>query len=80
MAREVLIISIVLICVGYYLIKDLYKSKLKYKQGNESEISNVKHQINQLSTQIQQQEDRIKTLEAIVTDEGYEIKKQFKQL
>ncbi|MGJ8691923.1 MAG: hypothetical protein ACSHW0_05540 [Thalassotalea sp.] len=75
-----MVVLIVFISVGFGVMFDMYKKHLEFKakmlkhnQSSDAENSELKQQVNKLET-------RIQVLEKIVTDEGYQVKKEINGL
>ncbi|MCF2856227.1 hypothetical protein L1286_02000 [Pseudoalteromonas sp. SMS1] len=76
MSGTTMVFLIVLVSVGFGVIRDLYS---KYLQAKKMSGLN-KQESEQLKTEIEQLKERIAVLEKIVTDEGYQVDKKIKSL
>ncbi len=80
MSGTTMVVAIVFISVGFGVLYDMYKRHLEFKekslghnqQDTESNIA--------LRKQVEILEERIEVLEKIVTDEGYSVQKEIKNL
>jgi len=80
MNGSAMIVAIVFISVGFGVMYDMYKKHLEFKiktlehnKKNDEKNISLKQQVNLL-------EERIKVLETIVTDEGYQVQKDINNL
>ncbi|MBQ4812412.1 hypothetical protein A7985_18310 [Pseudoalteromonas luteoviolacea] len=76
MSATTMVFLIVLVSIGFGVIRDLYG---KYLQAQKLGGLN-KQESEQLKTEITQLKDRVAVLEKIVTDEGYQVDKKIKRL
>lgn len=70
------VFGMVVIIVVASLVAGLVKEWIKTKEKPEVDLSGVEGRINQLENL----EERIRVLEAIVTDKGYDLKKKIDDL
>ncbi len=80
MTGTTMVVAIVFITVSFGAIYDMYKKHLDFKaktldHNNRSDLEN-----SDLQQKVNTLEERIKVLEKIVTDEGYQIQKDIKNL
>ncbi|MCG9757965.1 MULTISPECIES: hypothetical protein [Pseudoalteromonas] len=76
MSGTTMVFLIVLICVGSGIISEIYKRRLEFKKMD----SHSKEEREQLQSEINALKSRVATLEQIVTDEGYQVKKDINRL
>lgn len=79
MDGSTMVVLIVLVSVGFGTLYDMYNKHLKLKEkelqaGKSSQSSGV------LEAKIAQMEERIRVLEAIITDEGYQLSQKISAL
>jgi len=76
MSGTTMVVLIVLLSVGFGVLSDMYNKHLKFKEKS------LKHSVgsDELKQQIAQLSERVKTLEKIVTDEGYQVSKEIDKL
>jgi len=79
------VFDMVAIIVIFGVIGEMFRNYLKYKQGRSDfdgdELTGMMNDSNNRHKQkIAQLEERIKVLERIVTDDKYDLKKQFDDL
>lgn len=80
MSGTVMVVAIVFISVGFGVMYDMYKKHLEFKERTMKHNSQSDEHSLLLKKQIEQLEERVQTLEKIVTDEGYAIQKEINQL
>ncbi|MDW7548110.1 hypothetical protein HUZ36_14570 [Pseudoalteromonas sp. McH1-7] len=76
MSGTTMVFLIVLICVGGGIISEMYKRRLEFKKAG----THTKEQQAQLQAEINALKSRVAALEQIVTDEGYQLKKDIDNL
>lgn len=80
MDKYTMVVAIVAITVTFGFLFDVYKKHMQYK---EKQLNNEKASSNEnqaLQAKVVKLESRIEVLERIVTDEGYQVKKEINNL
>ena len=80
MTGPTMVVLIVFISVGFGVIFDMYKKHLEFKERTLNHNSKTDESNIALKKQVSSLEERIKVLEAIVTDEGYNVQKEINKL
>jgi phage shock protein C len=80
MTGTTMVVMIVLISVGFGVIYDMYKKHLEFKERTLQHNSNSTEQSIAMKKQVQALTKRVQVLEKIVTDEGYNVKKEIDDL
>ena len=80
MSGTAMVVAIVFISVGFGVIFDMYKKHLEFKEKTLNHNSQNSEQVIAMKQQIQTLEERMQVLEKIVTDEGYQLKKEINKL
>lgn len=80
MTGTTMIVLIVFISVGFGVMFDMYKKHLEFKTKALAHNSNNNEQNQHLSLQVNELKERVAVLEKIVTDEGYQVKKDINNL
>ncbi|ATD05900.1 MULTISPECIES: hypothetical protein [Pseudoalteromonas] len=76
MSGTTMVFLIVLISVGGGILSEMYKRRLEYKKLD----SQSQKERDQLHTELNALKSRVAILEQIVTDEGYQVKKDINNL
>lgn len=80
MSRELMIVLIVLIGVLYAFFNNRQKINNELAKQKKTKEAEQQSGLASLTEKVDVLEKRVQVLEKIVTDEGYEIKKQFNKL
>jgi len=80
MTGTTMVVMIVLISVGFGVMYDMYKKHLEFKERTLKHNSASSEQNNTLKRQVVDLTERVQILEKIITDEGYNVKKEIDQL
>lgn len=80
MSGTAMVVAIVFISVGFGVMFDMYKKHLEFKEKTLNHNSQTKEQTIAMMKQVQTLEERMQVLEKIVTDEGYDVKKEINKL
>ena len=80
MSGTAMVVAIVFISVGFGVMFDMYKKHLEFKEKTLNHNSQSNEQAIALTKQVQTLEARMRVLEKIVTDEGYDLKKEINKL
>ena len=80
MTGTTMVVLIVLISVGFGVMYDMYKKHLEFKERTLNANSKNVEQNSVLKKQVAELEERIKVLEKIVTDEGYQVQQEINKL
>ncbi|MEH6594788.1 MAG: hypothetical protein V7736_04470 [Colwellia polaris] len=80
MSGTAMVVAIVFISVGFGVMFDMYKKHLEFKEKTLNNNSQTKEQAIAMMKQVQTLEERMQVLEKIVTDEGYDVKKEINKL
>ena len=80
MSGTAMVVAIVFISVGFGVMFDMYKKHLEFKEKTLNHNSQTKEQAIAMMKQVQTLEERMQVLEKIVTDEGYDVKKEIDNL
>jgi hypothetical protein len=80
MSGTAMVVAIVFISVGFGVMFDMYKKHLEFKEKTLNNNSQTKEQAIAMMKQVQTLEERMQVLEKIVTDEGYDVKKEINRL
>jgi hypothetical protein len=80
MSGTAMVVAIVFISVGFGVMFDMYKKHLEFKEKTLNHNSQTKEQAIAMMKQVQTLEERMQVLEKIVTDEGYDVKKEINKL
>ena len=76
MSGTTMIVIIVFLGIAY----DMYSRHLKFKERTMKHNQVNDETIEKMAQEIKVLQERIQVLEAIVTDEGYQVKKEINQL
>jgi len=71
---------VVIVCVVSGVLYKMYNRYLEYKSQTLNESKTDHEENNQLKIQINTLTERVQVLEKIVTDEGYQVQKDIKNL
>ncbi|AWB56959.1 MULTISPECIES: hypothetical protein [unclassified Colwellia] len=80
MSGTAMVVAIVFISVGFGVMFDMYKKHLEFKEKTLNHNSQSNEQAIAMTKQVQTLEARMRVLEKIVTDEGYDLKKEINKL
>lgn len=80
MSGTAMVVAIVFISVGFGVMFDMYKKHLEFKEKTLNHNSHSNEQAIAMMKQVQTLEERMRVLEKIVTDEGYDVKKEINKL
>jgi len=80
MSGTAMVVAIVFISVGFGVMFDMYKKHLEFKEKTLNHNSQSNEQASAMTKQVQTLEARMRVLEKIVTDEGYDLKKEINKL
>ncbi|MGB1198716.1 MAG: hypothetical protein ACPG46_06685 [Thalassotalea sp.] len=80
MTGTTMVVLIVFISVGFGVMYDMYKKHLEFKERTLNHNSKADESNIALKKQVDTLEERIKVLEKIVTDEGYNVQKEINKL
>jgi len=80
MSGTAMVVAIVFISVGFGVIFDMYKKHLEFKEKTLNHNSQSNEQVIAMKKQVQLLEERMQVLEKIVTDEGYDVRKEINRL
>lgn len=80
MGGTTMVVVIVFITVGFGVMYDMYKKHLEFKAKTLKHNSENDEEKHALTAQVQRLESRIEVLEKIVTDEGYQVQKDIRNL
>lgn len=80
MSITLMVVLIVLISVGSGVIYDMYKKHLEFKHKIQTKNSDTLEQLAQTNAQVLALKERVQTLEAIVTDSGFDVKQEINKL
>jgi len=80
MSGTAMVVAIVFISVGFGVIFDMYKKHLEFKEKTLNHNSQSNEQVIAMKKQVQILEERMQVLEKIVTDEGYDVRKEINRL
>ncbi|MGB1200115.1 MAG: hypothetical protein ACPG5R_01040 [Cognaticolwellia aestuarii] len=80
MSGTAMVVAIVFISVGFGVIFDMYKKHLEFKEKTLNHNSQSSEQVIAMKKQVQLLEERMQVLEKIVTDEGYDVRKEINRL
>ncbi|KXJ51495.1 MAG: hypothetical protein AXW17_09160 [Colwellia sp. Phe_37] len=80
MSGTAMVVAIVFISVGFGVIFDMYKKHLEFKEKTLNYNSQSSEQVIAMKKQVQLLEERMQVLEKIVTDEGYDVRKEINRL
>jgi len=80
MTGTTMVVLIVLISVGFGVMYDMYKKHLEFKERTLTHNTKSSEQNIALNKKVETLEERIQVLEKIVTDEGYQVKKDINNL
>ena len=80
MSGTAMLVAIVFISVGFGVIFDMYKKHLEFKEKTLNYNSQSSEQVIAMKKQVQLLEERMQVLEKIVTDEGYDVRKEINRL
>ena len=80
MTGTTMIVLIVLISVGFGVIFDMYKKHLEFKTKSLHHNAKANEKDSMLKQQVDDLTQRVKVLEKIVTDEGYQVSKAIDKL
>lgn len=80
MSGTTMIVLIVLISVGSGVVYDMYKKHLEFKEKTLNHNSQSSEQVIAMKKHVQLLEERMQVLEKIVTDEGYDVRKEINRL
>lgn len=80
MNGQTMVVCIVFISVVFGTIYDMYKKHLTFKEKMLKHNQSTDNENIQLKKHVSLLEERIQVLEKIVTDEGYNIKKEINGL
>ncbi|WP_077285331.1 hypothetical protein [Cognaticolwellia aestuarii] len=80
MSGTAMVVAIVFISVGFGVIFDMYKKHLDFKEKTLNHNSQSNEQVIAMKKQVQTLEERMQVLEKIVTDEGYDVRKEINRL
>ena len=78
------VMTIVIVSVVFGVMYEMYKKYLEYKAKTIAHTSSANNRADEQSAELKQQikilVDRVEVLEKIVTDEGYQVQKEIKNL
>ena len=80
MSGTAMVVAIVFISVGFGVIFDMYKKHLEFKEKTLNYNSQSSEQVIAMKKQVQLLEERMQVLKKIVTDEGYDVRKEINRL
>lgn len=80
MTGTTMIVLIVLISVTFGTLYDMYKKHLAFKEKTLAQSHASTAEQETLKAEIKQLTERVTVLERIVTDEGYQLKKEINEL
>ena len=80
MSGTAMVVAIVFISVGFGVMYDMYKKHLEFKEKTSKHNNQSYEQASIMTKKVQALEERMQVLEKIVTDEGYNIKKEINKL
>jgi len=80
MTGTAMIVSIVFISVGFGVIGSMYKRHMDFKEKALDLKNNNAEDDNDLAKTVSLLAERVQVLEKIVTDEGYSVQKEIKNL
>ncbi|WP_448564478.1 hypothetical protein [Thalassotalea ganghwensis] len=80
MTGTTMVVLIVLISVGFGVMYDMYKKHLEFKERTINANHKTVEQNSVLKKQVSDLEERVKVLEKIVTDEGYQVQQEINKL
>ncbi len=71
---------VVIVCVVFGILYEMYKKHLEFKASTIKHNNSTDSLNEELKKEIQALTERVKTLEMIVTDEGYQVQKEINNL
>lgn len=71
---------VVIVCVVFGVLYEMYKKHLEFKASTIKHNNSTDSLNEELKREIQALTERVKTLEMIVTDEGYQVQKEINNL
>jgi cell division protein FtsL len=71
---------VVIVCVVFGIIYKMHKTHLEFKAKSLNQSETSDQQTDQLKEQVEKLTERVKVLEKIVTDEGYQVQKDINNL
>lgn len=80
MDKYTMVVAIVAITVTFGFLYDVYKKHMQYKEKQLNHKNYTSNENSALKVQVSKLESRIEILERIVTDEGYQVKKEINNL
>jgi len=80
MSGTAMVVAIVFISVGFGVMYDMYKKHLEFKERTLNHNSQSDEQAIAMKKQVEKLTERVQVLEKIVTDEGYQVKKDIDNL
>jgi len=80
MTGTTMVVMIVLISVGFGVMYDMYKKHLEFKERTLKHNSASSEQSITLKKQVVDLTERVQILEKIITNEGYNVKKEIDEL
>lgn len=80
MSGTTMVVMIVFISVGFGVMYDMYKKHLEFKHRTLTDNEESNNQIAAITAEMLTLKERVQTLEAIVTDQGYSVKQEINKL
>lgn len=80
MSGTTMVVVIVFISVGFGVMYDMYKKHLEFKERTMNHNNRSDEQTTAMQLQVSALEERVRVLEKIVTDEGYDVQKEINKL
>ncbi len=80
MSGTTMIVLIVFISVGFGVIYDMYKKHLEFKHKAQQQNTSNAGQFDAMAQEISSLRERIQVLEKIVTDDGFQVKREIDKL
>jgi hypothetical protein len=71
---------VVIVCVVFGVIYEMYKRNLEFKAKTIKHNNSADSITEELKKEVKALTERVKTLETIVTDEGYQVQKDINNL
>ncbi len=71
---------VVIVCVVFGVLYEMYKKHLEFKASTIKHNNFTDNLNDELKKEVKALSERVKTLETIVTDEGYQVQKEINNL
>lgn len=71
---------VVIVCVVFGVLYEMYKKHLEFKAKTIKHNNSTDSTTEALQKEVKALTERVKTLETIVTDEGYQVQKEINNL